>query len=225
LGFLKDYMSTPFMLLDLPQPTVTIGPVWAEKLNAALEQVDSHDHSSGKGTKIKPNALDINADIDFQIHQLLNVEAAQLSQLSATLAGPINTLKLHSVGGDLYFTNGSGTPVQVTSGGSIVSTPGSAQLFAPQLVTSDLTILPTDQFVYLLVDTSLPRTITLPFASSLIAGRLFIVKDTNGNSVTAPITILPQGADLIDGASSFVVDIDYGCFSLVTDGATNWYIS
>lgn len=218
-------MATPFMLLNLPTPTVTLGPSWAEQVNASFELVDEHDHSSGKGVKIKPNALEINDNIDMQINELLNSEALQLSTLSANLSGPTNTLKLHSVGGDLYFTNGNGTAVQLSSGGSIVSTPGSAQIFAAQSVTSDLLILPTDQFVYLLVDTSLPRLITLPFASALTAGRIFIVKDINGTANLQNITIATQGGDLIDGAATYVADMDYGCFVLVTDGATKWYIS
>lgn len=218
-------MATPFMNLNLPVPTITIGPAWAEALNTALELVDEHDHSPGKGTKIKPNAIDVNDNIDMQINELLNIEAAQLSPLSSNLVGPTNILKIHTVGGNLFFTNANGTAVQLTSGGSIVSTPGSAQLFAPQSITSDTTILPTDQFVYLLVDTSISRTITLPFASALSAGRLFIIKDISSNADLAPITINPQVGDLIDGASSFTMDTKDGCFFLVTDGAVNWYIS
>ena len=218
-------MATPFMLLNLPTPTVTNGPLWAEALNTALELVDEHDHSSGKGAKIKPNALDINDNVDMQINELLNVEAAQLSTLPANLSGPTNIQKMHSVGGDLWFTNGNGTPVQITAGGSIVSTPGSAQLFAAQSVTSNLTILPTDNFVYLLVDTTASRTINLPFASSVSAGRLYIIKDISGNADQIPITVNPQAGDLIDSQASFTMDIKDGCFFIVTDGATNWYLS
>jgi hypothetical protein len=216
-------MATPFMNLNLPTPTITIGPTWASNINTALETIDNHDHSSGKGVKVKPNGLDINANLDMQINELLNIEAAQLSTLNSNLTGPTNILKLHSVAGNLWFTNGNGTAVQLTSGGSIIATPGAAQSLLPQSVTSDTTILSTDAFVTLLVDTSAPREITLPFASSVAAGRLYIVKDIDGTAPTNPITILTQSGDEIDGATSVDMDIEYGAYFITTDGATKWY--
>jgi hypothetical protein len=218
-------MATAYMNLNLPTPSITTGPIWAESVNTALETVDNHDHSSGKGVKVKPNGMDINADLDMKINSLLNIEAAQLSELSATVTGPTNILKLHSYAGNLYFTNGSGSAVQLTSGGSIVASPGSAQIFAPQSVTGNLSINPSSAYVYLLVDTSAARSISLPFASAVSSGRIYIIKDISGLAQTNNITVVPQGSDLIDGGASFVVDINSSCFVLVSDGASNWYIS
>lgn len=218
-------MSTPFMFLDLPTPTITLGPAWASDVNDALTLVDSHDHSTGKGAKVKPNGIDINDNLDMQSNELLSAKAAQLTTNPSTLSGPTNTLKLHSTGGNLYFTNDSGTPVQLTNGGSIVSTPGAAQLVLPQVVASDITISPASQFVYLLVDTTAIRTITLPLASSVTQGRIYIVKDTNGLANINNITVATQGADIIDGDLNFIVDMKYSCFWLVTDGINKWFIS
>jgi hypothetical protein len=218
-------MSTTFMGLNLPTPTITVGPAWAQSVNDALTLVDSHDHSTGKGVKIKPNGMDINDNLDMQTHELLNAKSTQLYPNVSTLTGPTNTLKLHSVAGNLYFTNNSGTAVQLTNGGTIVSTPGAAQLVLPQAVASDITISPASQFVYLIVDTTAVRTITLPLASSVTQGRMYIVKDANGLSNINNITIATQGVDLIDGNINFVADMVYGCFWLVTDGNNKWYLS
>jgi hypothetical protein len=218
-------MITSFMGLNLPTPTVSVGPGWAQSINDALTLIDSHDHSTGKGVKIKPSGIDINASLDMQAQELLNAKSTQLYPNLSTLTGPVNALKLHSVSGNLYFTNSSGAAVQLTNGGSIVSTPGAAQLVLPQAVASDITISPASQFVYLLVDTSAARTITLPLASSVTQGRIYIVKDTLGTANLNNITIATQGTDLIDGNINFVVDVVYGCFWVVTDGTDKWYVS
>lgn len=119
-------MPTPFMNMNLPVPTVTLGPVWAEELNTALESVvDSHDHSTGKGTRIKPDGLNINADLDIQTNYLNNVAATRLTAQPAVLAGALDLRALFSFDGDLYYNNGSGAPVRITNGVAIdVSTVG-----------------------------------------------------------------------------------------------------
>lgn len=62
--------------------------------------------------------------------------------------------------------------------------------------------------------------ITLPTPSK---GRQVTVKDASGNSLNANKTILPTGSATIDGASSFVLNIDYASVTLTSDG-TNWYV-
>jgi len=218
-------MSTQFMILNLPVPTVTLGPAWAEELNVALELIDSHDHSANKGVKVKPNGMNINDNLDIQENELENVSALELFDLSVALSGISNANKVHAVSGNLYFTNGSGTAVQITDGGAIVSSPGAAELFQTVQVSSNLTISAVDTFVYLIVDTSVGRTITLPLASSVSPGRIYIVKDASGLADTNAITINAAGADLIDGSASFSLDEEYGLRMFVTDGASNWNIS
>ncbi len=217
--------TTIFMDLELPTPSQTIGPLWASEINDAFDLVDAHDHSSGKGVKVKPNGLNINDDLDIQQNELLNVGAVELDALNATLSGALNALKLHSYAGDLYFTNSSGSAVQITSGGSIVSSPGSASIFETTEISTDTTISSSDTFVYLAIDTSSARTITLPLASAVTAGRIYIFKDATGDADTNAITIARAGSDTIDGETSFVHDIEYGAFILVSDGASKWYVS
>ena len=89
-------MATPLMGLDLPTPTVTLGPAWATQLNAALEVVDAHDHSTGKGTKVPTGGLNINADLDFNTFGLLQVGHLRFSDIVTPLTGSTNTEKLHA---------------------------------------------------------------------------------------------------------------------------------
>ena len=119
-------MPTPFMNMNLPVPTITLGPVWAEELNTALETViDSHDHSTGNGVRIRPNGLNINDTLDIQSNFLNNVAATRLTAQPTVLAGALDLRALFSFDGDLYYNNGSGAPIRITNGVAIdVSTVG-----------------------------------------------------------------------------------------------------
>jgi len=218
-------MSTTYMDLTLPTPSISVGPAWASTVNTAFEVIDAHDHSSGKGTKVKPNGMDINDDLDIQENELLNVDAAQLVDQDATLTGATNTFKLFAYEGDLYYTNSAGVAVQITDAGTIASNPGSAQVFETVAVSSNLTIGPSDTYVYLIVDCSVARTITLPLASGVTAGRIYIIKDSTGQCQTNNITVARQGSDTIDGSSSFTIDMTYGTFYFICDGSSKYYVS
>jgi microcystin-dependent protein len=108
------------MNLTLPTPSVTEGPDYAEQLNTALEVVDEHDHSAGKGTPIPTAGIEIDADLDFDDNKLTAVQAVNFEDQDANLSAA-NVQSLHTVDGDLWFNNSSGTPVQITQGSSIAS--------------------------------------------------------------------------------------------------------
>lgn len=216
---------TANMNLNLPSPTITLGPAWATQLVTALERLDEHDHSSGRGVKITPAGLNINTNLDINNNIFFNFQAIRFRSQNSALTGAANANALQSVNGNLYFTNGSGSSIQITDGGSIVSSPGSASIFATTAVSSDVTISNSDTFVYLIVDTSATRTITLPLASGVSAGRLYIIKDSDGTAEANNITIDTQGSDTVDGASSAVLDSNFGSWTIVGDGTSAWYIS
>lgn len=215
---------TSFMNLDLPAVQQTVGPEWAVKVNEAFDSVDEHDHSSGKGIKIKPGGLDINSELNFQNNRAANVGSLKLTNLGAALSGATNTNVVQSVNGDLYFTNNAGVAIQITSGGSIVSTPGSTTSLEVTSINSNLTIAPASTFVVILVDTTASRTIDLPLASSVATGRIYMIKDKDGLSKTNPITLACQGSDLVDGSASIELDSNRVSNFVVSDGTLNWYI-
>ena len=218
-------MATTFLNLDLPVVTVTLGPTWANEVNAAFEVIDVHDHTSGKGVQIPTAGLNINADLDFNENALQNVQFLSFEQRTTSPTGSSFAGSVSIFDNDLYYTNTSGVAVQITAGGGLVPSAGNAQVFEIQNVGSDLVISPSATFVYLIVDTTTTRTISLPLANSVTSGRIYVIKDSDGQANTNPITVQTQGSDLVDGASSQTLDSDYGSYFVVTDGASNWFIS
>lgn len=110
---------TPYMNLDLPVVTVTIGPEWAELLNAALEVIDDHDHTSGKGRLITSAALNINDDVSIGGNDLTAARSYNMQNNGAPIAGATDVRSLYSVGGELFYNDGVGNQIQITSGGAL----------------------------------------------------------------------------------------------------------
>lgn len=218
-------MATTFLGLQLPTPTVTLGPAWANEVNAAFEVIDAHDHTSGKGVQVPTAGLNINADLDFNEFGALNLKLVSFDAQPSLPSGSTFSESVSVFNGNLYFTNSSGVPVQVTDGGSIASNPGSAQVFEITAVSTDLIISPASSFVYLIVDTTATRAITLPAASAVASGRIYIIKDASGQSNSNNITLNADGSDLIDGASSVTLDSNFGSSIVISDGNSNWYVS
>jgi hypothetical protein len=70
-------------------------------------------------------------------------------------------------------------------------------------------------------NTAAARAVTIPTAQ-LAAGRVLIIKDESGGAATHNITITPE-AETIDGAASIVIDQNYGCVHIYSDGS-NWFV-
>lgn len=213
---------TNYMFLTLPTPTVTLGPEWATDLNTAFTVVDYHNHTSGQGAQIPTSGLNLNANLSFNSFRATFLEALQLVSGSSALTGVTNASLIQVVNGDLYYTNGSGVSVQITSGGSVVTTPASVNTFQFDSFNTDLVIGASDVFVVIAMNTSAARLITLPLASAVPAGRFYIISDISGASETNNITITASGSDTILGAASLVVNSNYGSYQLVSDGVSNW---
>ena len=65
-------------------------------------------------------------------------------------------------------------------------------------------------------------TIGLPRPKLAGFGKTYIVKDEVGGALTTTITVVSQGEETIDGASSSTIITNYGAKSFYTDGA-NWF--
>jgi len=212
------------MTLILPTVSATLGPLWASELNTALTLVDSHDHSTGKGVKITPSGLNINADLSLQSNDLTLVRTVALNSQAATLSAA-DVRSVYSVLGDLYYNNGSGTAVQITSGASVQSSSSTiARAFERLAVNSNKTILAGDTYSFLDTNTGSSVTYTLPAANAVAAGRFYEFKDSTGQAATNNITINRAGADTIDGATSAVININYGSTRLTSDGTSKWLL-
>lgn len=117
--------TTPNMGMDLPDVSVTPGPTWASDLNTALtNQLDPHDHTSGKGVKIPSSGLNINATLPMNDNGLGETKFIEASNQTALFTGGSETNRVYAsnaAGGrsELYYRDSSGSNVQITNGGSI----------------------------------------------------------------------------------------------------------
>ena len=220
-------MATVNMILDLPTVSVTLGPEWAQDLNAALTLVDAHDHSTGKGVKVTPAGLNINGDLTIGSSNLTNVKSTRYTNNASTLVGASDLRAVYVTGGDLYYNNGGGTAVQITSGAAVTAaSDGVSRAYEGQDIGGNTTIAPSATYSYLNVDTTTSVQITLPQASGVSDGRFYVIKDITGLASTNNVTIVPNGTDEIDGDNSnYVLDTNYGEITFVSNGADEFGIT
>lgn len=112
-------ITTPDMGLLLPVPGTEPGPQWAQDLNAALEAVDSHDHTPGNGAQVPTAGININADLQLGNYNLVNPRSTMFTNQSAPLATSADKNNVYVSGGNLYFNNSSGTAIQITTGNTV----------------------------------------------------------------------------------------------------------
>lgn len=113
---MANTITTPLMSLVLPIVGTQVGPTWAANLNSALTLVDSHNHQPGNGPRITTAALSIDGDLSLGSFNLTFIRALRLNSQTASLSGAAEARSVYSVAGDLYYSNGSGTPIQLTAG-------------------------------------------------------------------------------------------------------------
>ncbi len=91
---------------------------WDDKLNAGLVVLDAHDHSAGKGARIKTNGINIDADLAFNGFGATTLGRAAFSAVAALAAGS-KTLFVNAADNELYWRTNAGVNVKLTSGTSI----------------------------------------------------------------------------------------------------------
>lgn len=90
--------------------------VWDTLINDAADAIDAHNHTSGNGARVPSTGININADLECNGWYITELGAIQLNSVSLLAAG---TNDLFATAGNLYWRNGSGTNVQITSGSTI----------------------------------------------------------------------------------------------------------
>lgn len=90
---------------------------WDETLNAAGERIDEHDHTTGKGLPITPDAISINKDLAMGGNSLTGIDSLDFNTLSGAIGSRVRTL--YWSGGDLYARNASGQTIRITNGGAL----------------------------------------------------------------------------------------------------------
>lgn len=199
------------MSLIIPGVGTEAGPTYAFDVNASLILLDQHDHSLGRGVQITPAGLNINAQLDMQENDLINVNTLGFSaQDSASTL--IQSLSVAPGGGtglqDLWFTDGVGNQIQITKSGIVnvvaSSIPGESyaggtfiwdqtQDGAPTTPANfdigSITLRPNTAATTYGVTLSPPSaiassyTLLLPNNPSLLAGTAFLTLSTAGDIV------------------------------------------
>lgn len=109
---------TPNMGLTLPTIGVDSGLTWEEGVNANSNILDDHDHSPGNGVPISASGININSNLSFNNNSAINLKSLQLTAQSSLSA----LRSIYSIGADLYYNDGAGNVIQMTSGGSVNAT-------------------------------------------------------------------------------------------------------
>lgn len=117
----------------------------------------------------------------------------------------------------------------VTGPYSIVNTGGGNtvrdnQGVSPRVATATNYTITGYEVVVGVTSTAAARTITLPAATAVLAGQVFTVKDESGAAATNNITVARAGTDTIDGATSKVVNTNYGFVRFYSDGVSKWFV-
>jgi len=205
--------------LQKPEPSVTIGPRWAQMLNDLIDVIDAHDHTAGKGKLITTSALDINADLDFQDNDATSLRSTRYRLGSGVLSEPDDKGCVYVKDGNLYYNNSAGAAVQVTAGTSVVSSITGA-FTATTPGAYPYTVTAGDAQRILLVNTTAARTINLPLATTAL---LFAIKDISGQASTNNISVVPNGTDTIDGVNATrTLNDNFGWTFFISDGVSNW---
>lgn len=206
------------MNLSLPTVGITAGPTYATQLNTALEAVDAHDHTSGKGVQIPSAGININADLAFNSY---GITALKFLGLETQSTAPSTNKSVYvDNSNDLYYKNASGVSVQLTNGGSINSV-GSGIITYSSIGAYPYPVVVGDAQKILGVDTSAARTINLPAA---VNAMWFGIKDITGTANTYNITVDANGTDTVDGAGTHTIDENSASRIFISDGVNKWFV-
>lgn len=113
-------MSVVTPNMNLIQPTIGFdsGLTWENAANANSGAIDQHNHASGNGVQIPSAGININSDFSFNNFSAVNL-ASSVYAAQTSLA---TLLATYVIGNDLYYNDGAGNTVQLTSGGTVNAT-------------------------------------------------------------------------------------------------------
>lgn len=112
------FIISPNMQLVIPGVGTEAGPTYATDVNNSLTIIDSHNHSPGSGVQITPSGLNINSTLEMNINILNNIGSLGFAFVST----PTANRSLYVASSDLYFVDGTGNNIRVTSGGAVNAT-------------------------------------------------------------------------------------------------------
>lgn len=214
--------TTPNMGLTKPGVSTEPAPDWGTQLNDSADLIDAHDHSAGKGARVTPAGININALLDMNQQRLDDVGAITQFQDRGGSIAIARTIEV--ISGELHYRDTAGNLVKLTEAGKAAGA-GLGGGWLPVAANFDTVNsspwVVTPAAIFLMVNTAAARTINLPAATTR---RVLIVKDVSGLAGTNNITLSRPGAETIDGtAANKVLQTNYGSWIVVCDG-TNYQI-
>lgn len=223
---MPTYTADPITGILIPIVGSDPGPDYASHVSDALTKLAHLTHTGASnldGYQIPAAGLNVNADVSIQSNNLTALRSIRYTSQASTLAGSGDIDCVYVSGNNLFYNNGSGTPVQLTSGNSLNVT--TSNNFSITTTTTNLTINPAATTIFVACDTSGGSLIvTLPLANAVPTGRFYIVKDAVGVADTDPITINPAGSDTLDGASGYTLNAPLNSVMFVSNGTNRWHV-
>ena len=113
--------GTNITALAKPAVGVTAGPTWATDLNTSIDAVDNHDHSTNKGVRITPAAINVNSAFEYNSNDITELKTLSFDTATASTT----SYSIYQASGNLYWRNGAGTAVQITTGSTVNAGAGS----------------------------------------------------------------------------------------------------
>lgn len=121
---MSDVILSPNMSLPVPVVSVEIGPDWANDINACMSGIDGHNHTSGSGVPITPDAIDINEDLPFSSHNATEVRSVRYQNQSVVFSDPQDIGCSFVLNGDFYYIDTDGNVIRITENGSVTGAAG-----------------------------------------------------------------------------------------------------
>lgn len=115
---------TPNMSLVLPGVGTQSGPQYATDVNNSLSIIDTHDHTPGNGVLIPTAGINIDNTLSFNTFGASDLQRLSLDAQVSPLSGVTYPTSLYASGVDLYFNDGSGNQIQITSSGQVNTATG-----------------------------------------------------------------------------------------------------
>lgn len=192
------------MNLPIPAAGVTPGPEWFTSIVQCLNIIDQHDHSFGKGVQINTGGISFLAALSMNNNPLTNASYVQF-----TPGSPVALDAVYVSGVDLFYNDGNGNAVRITSGGAVNATSSgissgtaTASFVASVLVVNAATNTPANvQAASFLFGNNVANskylTLSPPnamaanyqlFLPSLPLSTLPLTLDTSGNIVASVLT-------------------------------------
>lgn len=121
---------SPNMSLIIPTVSVDPGPDWANNINASLSIIDQHNHSFGSGVQINQSGILLNPNptsfdsLGFNTSNAFSLRSVRFTPQASPLSVATDIGCMYESGVDLYYNDGAGNQIRITSGGSLAGVAG-----------------------------------------------------------------------------------------------------